>query len=655
MTRRIVQTTCTRDCPSTCGLLAEVEDGRLVRLTGDPDHPLTRGAICAKTAAYGRRVYSPERITRPMVRSAGAWEQVDWDTALDLVAEAMQKIVEQSGPEAILHHQGYGERTALKLLNRYFFNLLGGVTTLRGSLCGGAGQSAQDMDFGKRVSHDPLDHENSRSMVLWARNPASTQACLVPLVRAVRERGGTVVLVDPATTRSAALADLHVRPRPGGDGCLALAVAKLILRAGAEDREFIERHGAGFAAYRAVLDRFGVGELCELAGVGRADVEGLARVYMHEHPTATLLGWGLHRHEQAHHMIRPIDALGALSGNIGVPGGGVSQGFEEYGPYDPQWWGDHLNPERRTLSVARLGRELLEATDPPVRMIFVNAGNPACMAPDSARVAEGFGRAELVVYCGHFLDDTADLAHVFLPATTFPEEVDVVASYGHNFVGAVSPAIEPVGQCRSEFRIFSGLAERFPFAERFCRSEQEWLADICAPLAAQGADLAALRRGAVRQDRPLVPYADRRFPTTNGRFRFLTEFIPPSPVTDERFPYTLLTTAPHGHICSERTLAGHEPLPVVRLARAEAERIGATDGDMVLVRSGVGQVRARLATDPKLRPDVLLAERGGWAKAGHGLNRLTRDLPSRVGEGTAFYDTRVSVEPLREPDVAACS
>lgn len=646
MNKRVV-TTCTRDCPNTCGLVATVENGRLTRLAGDPEHPLTRGAACAKTAAYLRRVYSPERVTHPLVRDGrGRWQRATWDEILDRIAERIKTIVAESGPEAILHYQGYGERTALKLLNRYFFNLLGGATTLSGSLCGGAGQGSQNLDFGRRISHDPLDHANSRSMILWARNPASTNVSLVPMVRDIQKRGGTVIAIDPARTRSARLADRHIAPRPGGDGWLAMAAAKLILAAGAEDRDFIEAHCEGFGEYRAILDRYSVGELCEQAGVAEADAALIAETLMREKPTSILLGWGLHRHEFAHQMLRPIDALGAISGNIGVPGGGVSQGFEEYGPYDPQYWGDDLNPPRRTLFIGRVGEEILAARDPEIRMIFVNAGNPLCMAPNSARVAEAFARTGFVVYSGHFLDDTAEAADVFLPATTFLEEHDVVASYGHNYAGPVNRAIEPVGEAKSEFRMFYDLAARFDFAERFRRDEDHWLQRICAPIREMGGSLDDLRQRAFRQNEPMVPYADGAFDTPSGKFRFMTEFDPAGhPAPAPQYPYRLLTIAPHHTICSERDMAGHAPLPELRLSAAEAARLDLVDGAMVRVSSPVGRASAILRVEDGLRDDVALAERGGWLKAGHGLNRLTRDLSSRVGGGTPFYETTVRVEP----------
>lgn len=639
-------TTCTRDCPNTCGLAASVREGRLVRLAGSPDHPLTRGKACLKAARYVRRVYSPERITRPMFRRHRhePWRPATWDEVLDTVARHMQTIASQSGTEAILHYQGYGERTALKLLNRYFFNLFGGVTTTTGSLCGGTGQGAQNLDFGCRVSHDPLDHAASRSMILWGRNPVSTGVSIVPIIRDIRRNGGKIVLVDPAPTKSTALADRHIAPRPGTDAFLAMAAAKLILAQGNEDREFLEHHADGAQDYLRILEAFGLAQLCTLCDVSEEDARYLADTLVRQKPTSILLGWGMHRHEHAHASIRAIDALSAISGNIGVSGGGVSQGFEEYGPYDLQFWGDGLNPPRRALLLPRVGEEILAASNPEIRMIFVTAANPVCMAPNTAKVTAAFRKAEFVVYSGHFLDDTADLAHVFLPATTFLEEEDVMASYGHNYVGPVNPAIAPVGQCRSEFRMFSDLARRFPFADLFRRSERDWLHDICAPIRRQGCSMEALRRGPFRLDAPMVPYAGRVFPTPSGRFRFMTEFDPSSLTRHAPgYPYRLLTVAPHGFICSERTMAEHAPLPVVTLSQEEAVSLGLRSGDTVSVESPTGKVRAMLQTRAGQRSDILVSERGGWLKAGHGLNRLTRDITSRIGNGAPYYETCVRV------------
>lgn len=602
-----------------------------------------------KAPKYMARVYSSERVVHPLIRKNGAWRRASWNEALALIAERMQSIRDEDGSEAILYYQGFGERTALKLLNRYFFNLFGGVTTLRGTLCGGTGQASQNLDFGNRISHDPLDHYHSASMVLWARNPVSTNIGLVPIIQDIRKRGGSVIVVDPFRNRSAALADRHIAPAPGRDVYLAMAAAKIVFEREAADSRFLRENAVGAEAYKSLLDAYTGEALCTLAGVSAEDVATLAEVLIRERPTSILLGWGLHRHQFAHYSIRAIDALGAIGGNLGIPGGGVSQGFEEYGPFDPQFWGDHLNPPRRTLLMPLIGEEILRAVDPRIRMIFTTASNPVCMAPNSEKVSRAFRTAEFVVYSGHFMDDTADHAHVFLPATTFLEEDDVVASFGHNYAGPVNKVIESVGECRSEFHMFYELAGRFSFADRFRRGVDEWLYDLCAPIREQGCSMEELRKGAFRLDAPMVPYSDRKFPTPSGKFEFMTSFEPGKlKQPDADYPYTLLTVAPHKYIGSERTLAEHEPLPVVRLHPQEAVLRKVEHRMPVYVTSPVGRIKALLRTDSGVRRDCLVAERGGWIKAGNGMNLLTSDLVSEVGDGTPYYDTLVTVKACEE-------
>ncbi len=642
-TRKII-TTCTRDCPNTCGLVATIENGKLVKLTGSPDHPLTKGVACHKASRYIKRVYSEERIIHPMVKENSQWKQASWDQVFDLIADRMKTISSQDGPEAILYYQGYGERTALKLLNKYFFNLFGNVTTLHGSLCGGTGQASQNLDFGRRISHDPIDHYNSRAMILWARNPVSTNISLVPIMKDIRKRDGRLIVIDPFKNRSSALADRYIAPSPGKDLYLAMAAARIIFDNGAQDNEFLENHSIGATGFKDLVYSYSLETLCDLAGVLHEDAAYLAETLMTCKPTSILLGWGLHRHKDAHYSIRAIDALGAVSGNIGVKGGGISQGFEEYGPYDQQYWGDHLHPERRTLSMPIIGKEILNATNPKIRMIFTTAANPVCMAPNLDKVMQAFKQTEFIVYSGHFMDDTADLAHVFLPATTFLEENDVMASYGHNYVGPVNKAIEPVGESLSEFHMFIELARRFPFADQFHRSAQNWLHDICAPIRNFGCSMEDLRKGPFRIPEPMVPYPDRTFETPSGKFQFMTEFEPAKiNRANPDYPYTLLTIAAHNFICSERTLGEHTPLPEMLFNPEEAAEKGMVDGMNIFVESPKGRIKAKLKTDAAVRKDCVVTERGGWLKGGHGLNRLTSDMASTVGDGTPYYETVVNI------------
>ena len=643
---RHVVTTCTRDCPSCCGLLAKVEEGRLTAIQGNPEHPLNRGGCCAKMKDYVRRVYSPERVLHPMRRTDSDWVRIGWDEALDEVAERLKTVVSQSGPEAVLHYQGYGERTALKLLNGRFFALLGGATGLRGSLCSGTAYAAMSLDFGERISHDPLDHLNSRTVILWGRNPAATQFNMTRILASVRKQDGQVWLVDPAATESLALCDRHIQSAPGADLHLALGAARVVLENGWQDHDFIAERTLGFDAYRLLAFSRTVAEHARLAGVPEQDVVDLAERLSQAKPAAILLGWGMHRHVEAHLAVRAVDALAAITGNIGVPGGGVSQGFEEFGPYDQSVWGADLHPPRRSLLLPHIAREITEAQDPPVRMIVVSAANPVCMAPDSDAVAKAFASREYVAYLGHFLDDTARLADIFLPCATFLEEDDVVAAYGHNYLGPVNRAIDPPGQCRSQFDIYQDLARRFPFADEYVKPLDQWLEIICRPFFDKGSSLEALRKGPVRDpDAPMVPWQDGALRTQSGRFEFLDEAHGFREGQDE-YPLALLTTGSPKHLCSELTLAEHDPLPEARIHPDTGRRYGLTDGTEAWLENGLGRVKVLARFDPRQRPDVCLCRRGGWVAAGHGLNRIIAARVSALGNGTPYYETRVAIKPI---------
>lgn len=652
MTKRVT-TTCTRDCPGCCGLVAEVRGGRVVSLTGDPDHPVTRGRACGKTAAYVKRLAHPERVPHPLRKSggkSGTWRRVSWEQALDELAGRLMQALDEHGPESILNYQGFGERTALTILNARFFALLGGVTTLTGTLCSGTAIAAQNLDMGRRISHDPLDHMNARAIVLWGRNPAVTQVPMTPLLRAARERNeAPILLIDPVRSESAkALADHFIQPRPGTDGFLALAAARIILNEGLEDGIFLAKHADNVREYLDLLGRQDLSRLLAACDVPEADARLLART-MARRPAAVLLGWGLHRHKQAHHSVRAIDALAALTGNIGLPGGGVSQGFDEYGPYDQSLWGEDLHPPRRKLSMPRIGAEILAAqrSVTPLRVAVISAANPVCMAPNSGLVAEAFDSIPFVAHMGHFLDDTSDHADLFLPCAAFLEETDIVAGYGHNFVGPVNKAMEAPGECRPMFHIFRDLARRIPAAGMLDRSDEEWLRRLVRPLEDAGVSLERVMAGPVRIPwAPMAPYADRRFPTDTGNFRFLTEFGLQEPGSDGG--YHFLTTGGPRQICSERTMDSHTPLPVLRVHPEEAARLGLADGDEAAIGNGKGELRVALKLDAGLRRDTLVAERGGWLKAGHGVNLLTTDEESDLGRGTPYYGARVWLRARNE-------
>ncbi|MDR1872554.1 MAG: molybdopterin-dependent oxidoreductase [Deltaproteobacteria bacterium] len=638
---KLIKTACIRDCPNTCSLLAKVEGQRVVSLTGDPEAPTNQGRVCRKCQGYVARAYDPERLLYPLIKSHGQFTRASWATALDLVADKIKELL-AADPSKILYYQGFGSRTALKLLNRRFFNLLGPVSITKGTICGGAGQGAQDLDYGARISHDIRDHLNSRLLVLWGRNPIVTSLNLLPVIKKLKEEGKEVVLIDPVHTESVPLATFCLAPRPGSDSQLALALARLVFEAKAEDLDFLTNHCEGFEAYRKIVFQEDLTARAKATDLDPQDIVKLAELMMAHKPVALVLGWGLHRWRHSHITIRAIDGLGAVLGSIGAVGGGVSQGFEEYQPYDWAIWGDEAWPNRRKLYMPLLGEEL-EKADPPVEMIMITAGNPAAMLPDSSRVRKAIARIPFKVVGGHFLDDTAALADVFLPATSFLEEDDVVASYGHSYICPINKAIPPLGEARSDFDLFMDLGARFGLTD-YVKPRDEWLRLILAPTIKMGVSLETIQAGGAYQpDIPHAPFQDKVFPTPTGKFNLLTEYEDPAIFDPER-RFALLSVSPKEWLCSEIRPGERVKVLWVKVNAEVAQELGFTEDELVLVKSSVGQLKATVKLEPKLRKDLVVIPRGGWAMDGCDVNVLTRAVLTKVGSGTAYYQTRVNLE-----------
>ncbi len=647
---RRVYTSCTLDCPDGCGIVATVRDGRVVKLEGHPDHEFTRGYLCGKTYRFPERVYSAERILKPMRRADGttasAWVEISWDEALDTISGRIRHFVDTLGPLAIMHYQRTGSWGATKLLGRRFWNLLGGVTTTRGSLCSGAARAGQVLDFGTRLGHDPLDLLNSRLVFLWGRNPMATNLHTVALLKEVRARGGQVVLVDPVRSESAAFCDRHLQPRVASDAELAMAMAQVILEEGLEDRDFVERHTHDFEGYRALLARHTVADLCAACGLPEASVRSLARLYATTRPAAILLGWGLNKYKHSAEMFRLVDALGALCGQIGVPGGGVSHGFNTQRHFDKAVEAPDRARHHRQIPEPLLGRGLLEAAAPPVRMMFVNGGNPVNQSPNSGLVARALSRLEFVVVVDSFLTDTSDHAHVFLPTTTFLEEEDMLVSWGHNVIGGVNPVIEPVGEARSDLWIFQQLAARLGFGAEMAGSPRQWLERIFAPLERAGVTVGQVLERPVRCPvAPMVPFADGRFPTGSGRFEFITR-LDHERRTVEGFPLTLVTNYSKKWLLSQLLEVDHPKTAWVRVGTDTARASGLQNGQHAIIKSPVGQLEVEVIVDPRVGADMVVMPVGTWMKRGGGANVLTEDIMSNFGEMAAYGETRVRLDPV---------
>jgi anaerobic selenocysteine-containing dehydrogenase len=636
-----VITSCTCDCPDTCSIVAAVDGGRVTGIRGNPEFELTRGFLCRKAHNFLKRVFSPHRVLHPMRRRGSEWERVSWDEAAGLAALRIEKAIREEGPRSVFYYKDAGSISALKHVNERFFNLLGGGTFASGSLCGGAGIAGQTADFGERTSHDPADLANARMMVIWGRNPAWTNVHLVPLLQEARRRGGFVVLIDPVATATARLCDVHVQPRPGSDGYLALGIARALLDENLIDMDFLTRHTDGYEGFLELVRRFSLDTIGEATNVTPATIRELAVMYGRTRPAAILGGWGVQRWRNGANTYRLIDALGALTGNIGMPGGGVSHGMDETRWFDKRVLLRERGRARRYIQKPRVGRGLMEAADPPVKVAFISGSNPAAQCPSTDLVREAFRRVEFVVVLDMFMTDTALLADLVLPATHFLQERDMLGSYWHNFVMPVNVAQARLGEERTDLEIFALLARTLGVGEEFPDDPDYYLQRLAAPLAARGVRLDEITAGPVRSPGAIdVPFQERSFPTPSGRFRFVTEIVRPPEDDRQAYPYILISSHPHTRSHSQLTGSEAAAPPEVRLSPAVGKRHSLADGDAVLVESPHGALPCRAVITDTLGPETVLIYEGWWDSLGGSVNRLTSDQLSDMGESATYYDVR---------------
>lgn len=661
-----VITTCTRDCPGSCSIIASVEDGKVTKLRGNPEHDITAGFLCKNTTHYLENYfYSDKRILHPLLKVEGEWERISWDEALDIAAFKISKVIDEYGSLSILYYQGFGARTALQAMNRRFFNLLGGVTTTYGTVCGGIGHSAMETDFGTKISHDPLDHLNSNLIIIWGRNPAVTDVHLWRIIKKAQRKGTPIVVIDPVKTKTARHADMFIQPRAGYDYYLAMALAKIILQLDSSENstgdknnpknknnyvnhDFIENATDNFHNYLEILDKYSMEFLSTECNVSLDVLHELAILYAESNPSSIITGWGLHRYVQGHLPFRMIDALAAITGNIGVSGGGVSQGFEEFEYFNFTVELDELGINKRKIPMPTIGEALLHTNKPPIKLIFMASGNPVTLNPNSLKVKQGFESSDFVIMIDHFLNDTSDVADLFLPATTYLEETDLMGSYGHNWVSPVNPAVPPLGESKSEFEIFQLLAGRLGFEEKMSGPPEKWLEKLAEPILKQGINFEDLQKTPQRMVKPTdIPFSEGKFKTGTGKFEFTKDFQPEN-MEIEGYPLRLLSTMPEGFIGSvppNNRLIGEFLEVQVHPHVLKINRLA--DGDRTILESPVGSLPVQTRENHEVGTDYILIYKGGWLKNNQCVNVLTQDMISTLGDGTPYYDTWVRFKAMK--------
>ncbi len=644
------RTACSLDCFDACGIVAEVVDGRIARLGGDPEHPFTRGALCNKVNHYLRdRFYHPDRQLHPLRKVDGAWRRVTWDEALDLIADTLARARERDGSLSVLYHKGNGSFAGLKVMGERFFNLYGGATQAVGRFCGGEADHGTVQSFGACEIHDPLDlAEHARLFLIWGRNPAVTNIHMMPILKQARARGARAIVIDPAATKTVRYCDGHVQPRPGSDGHLALGMAKVILARRTVDRERVAAISDHFAEYLALVDAMSMDEVVRRTDLSREAIEALALDYADTKPATILQGIGLQQYTRGAQTYRLIAALGILTGNVGVPGGGVNFGNWPWAIMHKPVALERRTSPVRTVPVTKLAEALRTTADPPITTAFFVATNLVNQMPGTLGIKRELAKLDFRVCVDQFLTDTAECADVFLPSTTMLEEEDFLPSYGHLWMQLMRPVVPPEGECRSDLTILQQLADRLGFGADMAGSPAHWIDQLTSTFRHQGISYASLAAAGGRlwpEGTPRVPWADGTFKTPSGRFVFPSALDDDPVLPPADFPLHLIALATETAINSQVPEEQRRHAAVIALVHpAVASARGLGDGDIARLVSPRGSLPVRLACRADARRDSVCVFKGDWAKYDRGLNVLTEPRYT-AGTGTAYNQNYVRLEP----------
>lgn len=677
---------CALDCPDACSLLVRIEGDRAVRLQGDPSHPITRGFLCSKVTRYLDREYSPERILYPQRRVGGKGEgqfaRISWDEALDEIADRLRRITAEYGTEAVLPYSYGGNLGFLngEGMDRRFFHRLG-ATRLDRTICATAGSVGLTMALGKRVGTAPEDFVHSRLIIAWGANILATNVHLWPFVVEARRRGARFIVIDPVRTRTAALADQHLVINPGSDLALALGLMHVIFAEGLEDRAYLADYTENEASLREEVRDYTPERVAQWTGIPAETVIQLARDYATVKPAVIRLNYGVQRSERGATAVRAIALLPAVTGGWRHQGGGMQLSTSGAFQVDRAGLGredlQQLSPlgrPARILNMSRLGEALLDVNDPPVKSLIVYNSNPAAVAPDQNRVLAGLRREDLfTVVLEQFPSDTALLADIVLPATTFLENTDLYFAYGHYYIQMSRPALPAPGEAKSNVEAFRLLAKRMGFEDPcFDETEDDMIRGLLnsGHPNLEGITLERLdRERFVRlnvspEGQPYLPFAQGGFATPTGRCDLSgagLAYIPPvesrhgSAPNRERYPLELVSAKiAEGMNSTFSYRADFDELASrVWIHPADAANRSIGPGDWVRLFNERGSLRLQAEITPDtVNPGMVRApavRSNRCSPDGRNINVLTSDRLTDLGGGATFYNCLVQIERCEPP------
>ncbi|OWW21917.1 molybdopterin-containing oxidoreductase family protein [Noviherbaspirillum denitrificans] len=688
MTTSIVRATCPHDCPDTCALLVTVEDGVAVQVKGDPDHPTTAGVLCTKVSKYTERTYHKDRLLHPMKRvgrkGEGRFERITWDEAIDTIASRLGEIA-SGNPQAIVPYSYAGTMGFVQgesMAARFFHKL--GASLLDRTICASAGGEGYKYTIGARIGTDVEQFQNAKLILIWGGNPIASNLHFWMRAQEAKRRGAKLIAIDPYRSLTAEKCHQHIALLPGTDAALALGMMHVLIAEDLLDCDYIEQHTLGFGQLKERAAEWTPERTAQTCGISVEEVVQLAREYggaaKRGEPVAIRVNYGVQRVHGGGMAVRNIACLPALVGAWRHAAGGIQLSSSDSFPKNPQVLQrpDLLKEQPRTINMSTIGDDLLressQAFGPKIEALVVYNSNPVAVAPESAKVVQGFAREDLfTVVLEHFQTDTADYADILLPATTQLEHVDIHSTYGHLYMMANNAAIAPLGEAKPNTEVFRLLAARMGFDDP-CFHESD---DEIAAQAFKRDDVRAIhfdwdslkRKGWQKLNAPDAPFAHGGFLTPSGKCEFysakmkaagldpLPAYIPPhesvasNPALAKKYPLAMISPPARNFLNSSfvnvQSLRDTEGEPHLDMHPSDADERGIGDGDAVRIYNDRGSFIAKARVTDKARRGLVVGLSIWWKKFaadGKNANEVTSQQLTDMGNAPTFYDVLVQVE-----------
>lgn len=682
-TYKIYRNACPRNCYDTCSLKTWVKDDVITFVEGAPESTFTHGTPCVKGLSYPRRVYSPDRIKYPMVqdvRGSGNWRRISWDEAMQRIATKMLEIKKKDGSMLGLAMTKYsGKFGVLNYAVEGMMSSLGYTTRFAGTPCWPAGIDAQNYDMGDMWCNDPEDFVKAKYIIIWGANPAWCSMHTMKYIYQAREKGAKVVVIDPLLTQTAAKADLYLRVRHGSDGALALGMARHLVDKGLVDQDFVNNYSHGYPEFEAYLrNSVTVEWASEICGLSADVIRQLAEEFTAVNPATVWIGYGMQRHVNGGANVRAIDAFVAMTGNIGIEGGGARYGHlhtwgfnynamlqkppvgsigmpgaagttSEFGSA-----GEVAQYSDRSLNINQTAKGILEANEPPVRMLWVACKNPFAQDFDRSKMEKAFEKLEMVVCADQFFNETVQHADIVLPVTTAFEEWNVDASYWHYWLSINQPAIKPMYEAKCDLEIAVLLSRTINKLEPgSCTFPQEfnhkrWLDQEFNDGMAKMFGISSWDDLLDGPKKAILPssaaWYDRKFKTPSGKFEFRSELCEKNghtalseykPEAKSTLPFHLFTPhvqfGIHSQFINLDWMQVFYPEPFVYMHPISAEKRGIAENDLVKVFNTVGEVELRAKVTANVPEDFLVMYEAWFPKRKYNVQNVVADTPADMG------------------------